>query len=241
MYKIALMFLFFSISFFAAGQNTVKHTNLIWLNYNNTIQLDDKWSIASDVQLRTKDWVSHWSQFALRTGAVYKLDTKFSLAAGFAWFGNVGYFNDDPVVANEWRPWEEMGFQTGVGKNIFVQRVRLEQRFLQIVVLGKKTSEYEKRQRFRYRLEFGFPLSSKKMEIHLGNEVMVNLNYISGNRFFDQNRTFAFINYKLSPAVLFQFQYIKIFQWQGLTKIMDEQNVFRCSIHQQINAGKPAK
>ncbi len=241
MYKIAITLLFFIISFFATGQTTVKHTNLIWSNYSNNIRLDDKWSIVSDVQIRTKDWLSHWSQFALRSGAVYKLAAKISLAAGFTWFGNVGYFNNEPVVANEWRPWEDITFQTGIGKNIFLQRVRVEQRFLQIVVLGKKTSEYEKRQRFRYRFEFGFPLSNKKMEIHLGNEVMVNLNYISDDRFFDQNRTFAFINYKLSPTTLFQFQYLKIFQWQGAIHLMDNQNVFRFGIHQQINTGKMAK
>jgi Protein of unknown function (DUF2490) len=235
MYKIVIVFVIFFIPGTLWAQHKVTHTNMLWFNYNNNIALNKKWNIISDVQIRTREWTSHWSQFALRGGAAYKLNNKFTAAGGFTWFGNVRYFNDEPTVANEWRPWEEIAFQTGIGKNLLIQRIRLEQRFLQIVVLGKKTMEYEDRQRFRYRMEFGFPLTNKKMEIHLGNEVMVNLNYISDNRFFDQNRTFAFINYKISPSLFFQFQYVKIFQWQGLIKVMDDQNVFRFSIHQQIN------
>ena len=237
MYKTITAVIIFFISKSLAAQNKVTHTNMLWFNYNNNVALNQKWNIISDIQIRTRDWTSHWSQFALRSGATYKLDNKFTAAAGFTWFGNVRYFNDEPTVGNEWRPWEEIAFLTGIGKNLFIQRVRLEQRFLQIVLLGKKTKEYESRQRFRYRIEFGFPLKNKKMEIHLGDEVMVNLNYISDRRFFDQNRTFALINYKISPSAFFQFQFIKIFQWQGAIKVMDDQNVFRFSVHQQINAG----
>jgi hypothetical protein len=241
MYKTVTAVIIFFISTTLVAQNKVTHTNMLWFNYNNNLALNQKWNIVSDVQIRTRDWTSHWSQFALRSGAAYKLNDKFTVTGGFTWFGNVRYYNDEPIVANEWRPWEEIAFQTAIGKNLFIQRIRLEQRFLQIVLAGKKTKEYEKRQRFRYRIEFGFPFNNKKMEIHLGNEVMVNLNYISDSRFFDQNRTFAFINYKVSPLILFQFQYIKIFQWQGAIKVMDDQNVFRFSIHQQINTHPPLK
>ncbi len=238
MYKIIITFFLSFITFLLVAQTRVTHTNLLWFNYNNNIGLNKKWSIVNDVQVRTKDWASRWSQFALRTGAVYKITEKFSLSGGFAWFGNVKYFNDGPVTANEWRPWEEIAFQVNAGKNIFLQRLRLEQRFLQKIIDGKKTREFEKRQRLRYRFEFGFPLSNKKIEIHFGNEIMVNLNYISDNRFFDQNRIFCFVNFRLNPSLLIQYQYIKLLQWQAAGKVLDDQNVFRFSIHQQINAGK---
>ncbi len=238
MYKFIITVFLSFIFFLSVAQTKVTHTNLLWFNYNNTILLNKKWGIASDIQVRTKDWASHWSQFALRTGAVYKMNEKFSLSGGFAWFGNVKYFNDEPVVANEWRPWEELAVQLKTGSGFFLQRLRVEQRFLQMIVNGKKTEDFEKRQRLRYRFEFGFPLSNKKLEIHVGNEVMVNMNYLSDSRFFDQNRIFCFVNFRLSPSFLIQYQYIKLLQWQAAGKVLDDENVFRFSIHQQIKRSK---
>jgi Protein of unknown function (DUF2490) len=238
MRSIAVIGFFFFISTALAAQQTNVHVNLFWFNYNNTIKIDKTWTIASDAQVRTRDWISQWSQFAIRSAAVYKLDKRFALSVGFTWFGNVRYFNKDAVVANEWRPWQEIACQLGTDKNIFLQRLRLEQRFLQKIVEGKKINEFEKRQRLRYRFEFGFPLPNKKMEIHFGNEVMVNLNYLSGNRFFDQNRTFIFFNFRLSPSIFLQYQYIKLFQWQGAGKVLENQDVFRFSLHQQIDCSK---
>ncbi|MFT3681391.1 MAG: DUF2490 domain-containing protein [Ferruginibacter sp.] len=206
---------------------------MFWFNYNNTISLNKKWGLTNDVQLRTREWASHWSQFALRTGITYKINPKFSAAAGFTWFGNVRYYNNEPLVADEWRPWQELTFQIANNKRLFLQRLRLEERFLQKVVNGKKTNDFENRERLRYRLEVGFHLS-KKTELHIANEVMGNINYIADNRFFDQNRTFAFVNYKISASTFLQYQFLKIFQWQPAINTMEDQNVFRFSVHQQF-------
>lgn len=230
--RLAIAFLFISPALKA--QYSTMHTQMLWFNYNNTVNINTKWSIVNDVQLRTREWVSHWSQFAIRSGVSYKFNNRFAATAGFTWFGNVRYFDEEPVVANEWRPWEEISYQVMGRKSIFIQRLRLEQRFLQQVVNGKKTKDYEKRQRLRYRFEFGIPLRNKKFEIHFGDEVMGSLNYISDNRFFDQNRIFAFVNFKLSDHTFFQYQFIKIHQWQPSRNTMESQDVFRFSIHQQI-------
>ena len=241
MFKISIAFFLIFISLTLNAQKKITHTNLLWFNYNNTIFINKKWSIVNDAQLRTRDWASRWSQFAVRSGAVYKLNEKSALTAGFTWFGNVRYFNDAPVVANEWRPWQEASFQIPVRKVSFIQRMRLEQRFLQMVVNGKKLSEYEFRLRLRYRFEFGYPFHKGKFNIHAGNEVMVNINYLSDNRCFDQDRIFLLLNTKISPSTIFQFQYIKIFQWQAANNILDDQNVFRFSIHQQFHLKQPHK
>ncbi len=234
MHKHCLLNLFFVVWINVHAQHQVLHTQLLWYNYNNIVHFNNKWALVNDVQVRTRDWGQRWSQFALRSGLMHRLNKSVSVTGGFTWFGNVRYFNEEALVLNEWRPWEEIAFQKNAGKNIFLQRLRLEQRFLQTAVNGKRTNEYEKRQRLRYRFEFAFPFAQKKFELHAGNEVMVNLNYISGNRFFDQNRSFAFINCQLSESVFFQFQYLKIFLWQPANNILENQDVFRFSIHQQI-------
>ena len=61
---------FFLVSLFyntVNAQHTATHANMLWFNYNNTVFINDKWSIASDAQLRTRDWAGRWSQFAVRT------------------------------------------------------------------------------------------------------------------------------------------------------------------------------
>lgn len=235
MYKVKLFIVTFFIVNTIAAQHSTTHTNLLWFNYNNSIILNPQWSIANDVQLRTRDWANEWSQFALRTAVNRKLNKQFTVSAGFAWFGTVRNINGENLIANEWRPWEEISFQSTLGKNSLLQRLRLEQRFLQKIINGRKVNEVELRDRLRYRIEAGFPLFKKQqLAIHFGNEVMINVDHLADNLLFDQNRLFAIVNVKLSGNTIFQFQYLKIFQWQAANKIMDHQNVLRFSIHQQF-------
>ncbi len=235
-FSVIIFLIFFPFIMFA--QHTVTHSNMLWVNYNNNIRVDSSWSVVNDVQLRTKDWADKWSQFAVRTGLVYNLKKNITVTLGFAWFASVSYFNNRPVLANEWRPWQEIAFQKQIRSLKFIQRVRLEQRFLQQLSNGKKTNDFETRHRLRYRFEFGYPVCSGKYILFAGNEVMGNLNYIGTNRFFDQNRTFAYVNCKLSPKTIFQFQYIKVLQWRATAWVLEDNNVFRFSIHQQLSLKK---
>jgi hypothetical protein len=220
------------------AQHKTTHVNMLWINYNNTIELNKKWGLVNDVQLRTRDWARQWSVAALRSGVTYKLSNKFSLAAGFTWFGNVRYVSDTAVLANEWRPWQEASLQLHTGKGLLVQRIRTEQRFLQKLSGTHKLNDFEKRFRFRYRIEYTFPSLRKKVEVHVGNEIMFNINYISNNRFFDQNRTFALVNYKTSATTFVQFQFIKLLLWQAPVNTLEDQNVFRFSVHQSFSLKK---
>jgi len=216
------------------GQHTATHGNVIWANYNNSIFIDSNWSIVNDVQIRTKDEIDKWSLFALRTGAVYKINKHVAVVAGIAWFGSMNYFSGKTVLANEWRPWQELSFSNEIKSVKFTQRLRLEQRFLQKLFEGKKTDYFETRHRLRYRLEFAYPVWNKKVVLNAGNEVMGNLNYVKDNRFFDQNRTFLAVDCKLSHSTVFQFQYIRLVQWRSAIKVLENNNVFRCSIHQRF-------
>jgi hypothetical protein len=229
-YFISIAAIVLSAKLFA--QHKTVHVNMLWFNYNNTVELNSKWSVVNDVQLRTRDWAKQWSVGAVRSGVSYRINNKFAVAAGFTWFGNMRYISDTAVLANEWRPWQEASLQLHTGKGLLVQRIRTEERFLQKLSGTAKTNNFEKRFRVRYRIEYTLPPINKKIELHAGNEVMVNMNYINDNRFFDQNRLFALINYKTSPSTFVQFQFIKLFQWQAAANTMEDQNVFRFSVHQ---------
>ena len=225
----------------SGAQHTTQHTNMFWGGYYNTIRLTHKWSIASDAQLRTKDWASKWSQLLIRSGLVYSFNNNFSVTGGLAFFKNAQYADKELLLKNEWRTWQELFYQVAIHKINLVQRLRTEQRFLQQVVDNKKINSYQYIFRLRYKFEWQFPLDENNTRLLIGNEIMVNPGYLNSKSFFDQNRTSSGINFKLNSVTNLQCQYIKIFQWHSSTSVLDDQNVFRVNIFQQFNFKKSKK
>ncbi len=227
-----LFFIFFSLKSFCQPKHV--QTQMIWLNYNNSIAINSKWNWTNDVQFRTREWTKHLWQFAVRTGLQHSLSSKWTVSAGIAWFDNVRYYNTTPLFPNEWRPWVDISYQVKPKNISILQRLRFEERFLQKVQADKLLSAYESRERLRYRLEFTFPKIKHWLELHLGNEVMVNTNHLHDSLFFDQNRIFLVANAKFSDASYFQFQFIKNFQLLARNYTLEDQDIFRFSFHQQL-------
>jgi len=222
----------------AKSQYKTEHTNMLWEGYYNTFFLNKKWSLLSDAQIRTREWTQHWSQMLVRSGLTYKVDEHVSVTGGFAFFKNAQYANKDLLLKNEYRPWQELFYQVKLNKINLTQRLRTEQRFQQQVINNQLTKKYPYIFRLRYRCEALFPLKSNKMAFLVANEIMVNPGYISKALFFDQNRTFAGLNIKLKENTALQFQYVKIFQWHSTTRILENQDVLRLNLFQQLSYRK---
>lgn len=217
------------------GQHTVQHINMFWEGYYNTTRLNNKWSLASDAQIRTRDWTNKWSQLLIRSGVGYTINNRVAVTAGLAFFKNAQYAGKDLLLKNEWRPWQEVSYQLLLHKINFTQRLRSEERFLQLVQHNELSKKYQYIFRLRYKFEFQFPLKADNIKLLAGNEVMVNPGYIHRSLFFDQNRISAGINFKLNSTCSLQCQYVKIFQWHSNTSVMDDQNVVRINFIQQFN------
>ena len=217
------------------SQPTTKHYNILWAAYNNTIHLNNKWSLISDAQVRTIDWADQWLLYAIRTGISYNSSKKFSYAAGIALFRNSVYNDKTLFFRNEWRPWEEVSHNLVISKHSrFLQRLRIEERFLQVVANNRPVHSYNFIIRMRYKFEWQYISPIKNVTLLAANEIFVNLGYISSSNFFDQNRTFTGFSYKLNTNSTLQYQYIKMFQWHSSSKILDDQNVIRITLIQQF-------
>ena len=219
----------------AVSQHRTQDVNMLWAGYYNTTQLNTKWSLASDVQARTKEWTNKLSQFLIRCGLVYSINNHVALTVGLAFFKNAQYIERNLLLKNEFRPWQEVSYLLSNNKIIFTQRLRTEERFLQLVEYNQLSKNYQPVFRTRYKFEFQFPVMTHKLKALAGNEIMVNPGHISKSSFFDQNRTSAGINFKLNSASVLQCQYVKIFQWHNNTSVMDNQNVIRFNFIQQFN------
>jgi Protein of unknown function (DUF2490) len=218
------------------AQHTTRHYNILWASYNNTFHFNNKWSLVSDVQVRTIDWANDWLLYAGRSGVSYNINKKFAVTAGFALFRTAQNSGKELFFKNEWRPWEEVSYNLKLKSRInFFQRLRSEQRFLQQTVNNQKTGDYQYIFRLRYRFEWQFPLKKDIIKLLAGNEAFVNPGYFNGQLFFDQNRSFAGLIFKLSSHSVLQAQYIKIFQWRGNTSVLENQNVIRINFVQQFN------
>lgn len=222
----------------STAQHTTQHINILWAGYNNTLRFNKKWSLVTDAQVRTTDWANKWLLYAFRSGLSYNFNDNFAVSSGLTLFRTAQYAGKDFFFKNEWRPWEEVSYNLKLNKTNFFQRLRTEQRFLQLTLNNKKTNSYQYIFRLRYKFEWQFPLQENNVRLLVGNEIMVNPGYISNTLFFDQNRTSAGINFKLNSNTNLQCQYIKIFQWHSSTSVLEDQNVFRVNIIQQFNFRK---
>jgi Protein of unknown function (DUF2490) len=220
----------------AKAQHTTKHYNLLWASYNNTFRFNTRWALVNDAQVRTINWTGKWLLYAARPGVTYNINENFAVAGGMALFRTAQYEGKDLFFKNEWRPWQEGSFNLKLKNKItFFQRLRTEQRFLQQTENNKKTGNYQYTFRLRYRFELQFPLKIKSIKLLAGNEVFVNPGYLNNSLFFDQNRTFAGLYFKLSPHSVLQSQYMKIFQWRSTTSVLEDQNAIRLNFVQQFN------
>lgn len=210
--------------------------NMLWGGYYNTLDLNSKWSIISDVQIRTNNWQENLSQSLIRSGLSYKLTERLNITNGFAYFN---YFINNSIGRNEYRPWQEFGFNDKIWKLKISHRYRLEERINQKQKNTTPTDEYNFNFRVRYKIDLRYPLkkeAEKGSNVFLiaGNELMVNFGKQVGYNFFDQNRTSIGVHLELNDKLGFQFQYLRI--WQQLTngQSINNINALRFNLYHKI-------
>lgn len=226
------------VPFTAKAQHTTIHTHVLWAGYGNYFRFSKKWSLMSDAQVRTIQWTDKWLLYGFRAGLAYNLGHNLAVGSGLTLFESAQYYGDSYFFKNEWRPWEELSYQVKIKETNLLQRLRTEQRFLQQVINNRKSKNYQYIFRLRYRFEWQFPLKENNIRLLAGNEILVNPGYLNNTLFFDQNRTFAGLSFKLSTNTTLQAQYMKIFQWRSSTSVLEDQNAFRLNIYQQFNSRK---
>lgn len=229
-----ILLLFFIVPFFVKSQHTVKHLDIIWATYINTIQFNKKWALVSDAQVRTVDWANKWLLYGVRSGVNYTVNTHLTLEGGFLLFRTAQYVDKNYFFKNEWRPWQGVTYNIKFNQTNFFQRLRTEERFLQETFNNKKIDSYQYLFRVRYRFEGQFSLE-KNLKLLAGNEVFVNPGHLNDSLFFDQNRTAVGLSERLGAHSTLQAQYIKIFQWRSSSRILENQNVIRVNFIQQFN------
>ncbi|HEU4901532.1 MAG TPA: DUF2490 domain-containing protein, partial [Flavisolibacter sp.] len=226
------MFLLILSPLMANAQRQRIGSNGLWACYFTNTRLGRRYSLVTEMEVHTKQWACRWAEQVLDVGVTNRLDEKWRVGTGAAWYRSAQYL-DTFFFKNEWRLWQDAVFSLRSEKLVFSQRLRVEERWLQEMQDGKKLHSYEFVPRLRYRTEWQKPLGNGRITPVVGNEFMFNPTYWNSNRFLDQNRTWIGINVRISSATNIQGHYLKIFQWRA-NNTLEDQNVVRLNIVQQF-------
>ncbi|RYF95818.1 MAG: DUF2490 domain-containing protein, partial [Chitinophagaceae bacterium] len=182
-----------------------------WLASFNTFKTGVKTSVHADVQWRSSDEFKHTQTLLLRSGLNFHLNKKVILTAGYAFIHNRRTIGSVSGYAPEHRVWEQLLYNHKIKQLFVAHRFRLEQRFISTSKVANNELDNDGSvfaNRFRYFIRNVLPLKSKEQSFSKGffaavqDEVFVNIGNTSNvnGKFFDQNRLYLAIGYRLKPS-----------------------------------------
>jgi len=181
-----------------------------WLAWFNNAAFDSRFSLISDVQLRSEDEWAGPRNLLVRPGLQWTVSPGHSLTAGYAY---IGTFRPDAPDATEHRSWQQYVASRAFPVATVSQRLRLEQRFI-----GRPGAPdvYSDRLRWFGRavipVDAGLPFQRGNF-IAVQNEVFMNLSGRDdlNGRVFDQNRAYLAFGWRNGPTVDIEVGYLN--QW----------------------------
>lgn len=178
-----------------------------WNILNLKYQIDNKWSVFGEAQLRSLKFYKNFHYYEFKGGFNYKFhkNASFSIGAGsYQTFKEGGNFLL-PKNNDEFRIWPQIILFQSIKKLKIEQRYRTELRF----------TSFGYRNRFRYRLGLSYPFGKEKnnykpFQISASDEIF----FTDKEPYFERNRMIVALNYKPSKSATIQVGYIHQFDFR---------------------------
>jgi hypothetical protein len=197
----------------SAQPREVATRQLAWGGLYAQYNFTPSWNVNLDAQARYEYTDNDWFGWLIRPGLTWKAKNNLLFTAGVGLFAIYPNPNSLPPRP-EWRPWQEIGRKFVINKHALLARVRIEQRFIRQYghpVFEEDYSFSFLRTRFRCDYTYSFsPPDQKGFQLLASNEYMAASDP-SGNIFFDQNRAYAGIGYKLNNYFTLQLVYLNLY------------------------------
>jgi len=227
---MALCLLFFCpFQLLAQSQKKINHQTQTWFSLNNTIRLKNKFGLLADFHVRRNDFAAEPSFYLVRGGLNYWLKNNITFALGYAhmWVspGKPGY----KTYADENRIYEQAQITSNIGKMIFLQRLRNEQRWQEILVNDQSTHQNKFTNRVRYLISSTIAVTKNKNvpSLVLSNEFCIQFGKAIVYNTFDQDRLFIGIKQNITKHLSFDIGYMLVFQQKASGYVYDENDTFR--------------
>jgi hypothetical protein len=214
-YKIIFGLTFMLSTAFA--QKTI-HGQAVWVAYTGQYKFTKKFSTHLEVQWRGDANFEQNKQNLFRFGGIYHLNKKTTLSAGYGLIKTFKPSLNDFFTEN--RAWEQIQYNHNwnENKNTMSHRFRLEQRFVDNIVLNSdddvvvEATNYQNRLRYLNRNLFhlfNFNNNRNKAYAILQDELFFNLgdNKLNAN-FFDQNRFLAGFGINYENTIRLEIGYL---------------------------------
>lgn len=189
-----------------------------WAMYFGTLKLNHQWSLHTEAQFRRNEYFSQPQQLLLRIGINHHFSHGLSATVGYGFVETYPY-GIFPVQARfpEHRMWEQLQHKTNLGGWEWINRLRLEQRWLQLPV-ADTSGQFEPgaavyTHRFRLMNRIAIPLTAGKIEkggfyLSFYDEIFVQFGKNVKYNLFDQNRLYGALGYQLSEGIRLEAGYL---------------------------------
>lgn len=185
--------------------------------YFGSCKINKSWSLHTEVQFRRHQWITEGQQLLLRTGINYHLNDQAMVTTGYCFVQTYPYGEFPVKVAfPEHRLWEQLQYKSWIGRCEAVNRLRLEQRWMNVPALTDSIYKpgpavYQNRVRILNR--FSVPLNDKTISdktfyVSAYDELFVSFGKQVANNIFDQNRAYLALGYKVPKLGRLEFGYM---------------------------------
>ena len=213
-----LLILTNNITYSQNQQRLHTQNNNGWFMYTGNHALNEHWGLHLEAQLRRNNIVTDPQQLLLRTGINYYLNKQTTATVGYCFvqtnpYGEFAAKTDFP----EHRIWEQLQYKNQVGRFEWVNRLRLEQRFVHNPTLQADSSYAPGNaiysNRFRILNRFSIPFKGKTIEdkslyLSIYDELFINFGKNVAMNLLDQNRAYAAIGYKIPKVGRLEIGYM---------------------------------
>ncbi len=198
------LFIFLSLSCLTKGTSQEGDKLGSWYVYNGFFNFSPKFELFAETQFRTWEPIDNLQTFFIRPFFNYNLNKSVQIGISQEYHVNWSYetMSEEHIKTEEYRTTLQGMLYHKIDRISFQHRYRYEFRFL----------DESGKQRTRYRLQIGIPLTDKVVKqgvwfANLGNEFMLNTNPKVD---VSQNRTYGMVGYQFTQSTNFQFGYMYI-------------------------------
>lgn len=199
--KCFLVLLFISSQQQLIAQSEPEQKTGSWFVFVNQHKFNSKFTALTDIQHRSWEYGQNFNQLLLRSTLNYRLSPEFQMGLGYAYIATDSSFETllDEENLSEHRIHEQLLFRRSFDRGVWINRYRLEQRFL-----SNQDQGYDLAHRARYMTRINY-FVSKKVFLSVFDEVFLNLE----RPVFGQNRLYFGAGYQVTPALNLQFGFMK--------------------------------
>lgn len=178
-----------------------KNTLGSWNALKVKADLNNKWSVYSEFQLRSLSFYNRFYYDEFKAGLTYSVTPSFNITAGTGFYNTFkeGVDYDNYSIQKEFRLWEQFVLEQKLAFVEVEHRARIEQRF---------KDKYANR--FRYRLNLSVPLNKKETGPKtLFASVYDEVFFVDESPAFSRNRSFAGLGYIFSEHFSLQSGWLR--------------------------------